>query len=217
MFLSTIYQGQSYLLAWDGSRWSDPQLQETLGSFDSSETYRPISLECHQLSLIGGNQIMALGCGKGSDDQTVDIWQTSRSIGEIATWYSLPPEWSPPILVSDNATRATSPKMVADDQGRVHAFWSQPLETNASRTAIFYTRWDGERWTSPLPVLTSPSGSAEQPEVVVSDDDRLMVIWLGELGEINFSQVNIDQAALSADWSTPITLPSLNTRLAMLI
>ncbi len=212
MILSTIHQGLSYLLAWDGSRWSDPQLQETLGSFDNSETYRPVDLECHQLSLIGDNQIMAIGCGKGSDDQTADIWQTLRSLEEIETWFSLPPAWSSPVLVSGDAAKATLPEMVVDDQGMVHAFWSQPLETNDPRTAVFYSRWDGERWNSPLPAVTSPTGNAERPKVVVSDDNRLMVIWLNELGEIIFSQVSTDQAAFTEDWSAPITLPSLNKK-----
>ena len=208
ILLSTIFQGQFYLQAWNGNRWSDPQAQEMLTTFISPETFRSIDLGCHQFSLLDGGQILAVGCGTATDGQTRDIWQTSRPLGTIADWFPPIPAWSPIVQVTDSAPSASLPKAIADSQGRVHALWSQLDGSNATRTTIYYTQWDSERWTPPLPVLTSPLGNAEQPEVTISDDDRLMVVWPNELGQLYFSQASSDRAIFAADWSTPITLPT---------
>jgi len=210
--LFTVHEGQPFLSVWDGERWSEPQPQEVLKSFVSSEIYRSITLDCLQLSLLDGNQILALGCGKGPSEQTDDIWQTVRALGEIDSWFAPPPEWSPPVLVSESAGTATLPEIVTDDQGRVHALWSQPLESNVSRTAIYYAQWNGERWSSPQPTLALPSGSIVQLELAVSNDGRLIAVWLSETGEIIFRQVDIDRVTSAEDWSAPIVLPSLNSK-----
>ena len=48
--LFTIIQEDAYLLAWDGSRWSAPQAQNTLNRFLNPQTYTDVNLRCRQFS-----------------------------------------------------------------------------------------------------------------------------------------------------------------------
>jgi hypothetical protein len=209
--LFTIFQNQPFLLAWDGSRWSDPQPQQALNELISPETYRTIKLGCYQFSLLDQDQLLTIGCGVGPFEQTADVWMTYRELGASEEWFPPPPTWSRPTEITAGTFEVSDPNLVVDSKGRLHAFWSQPDEENSIRTAIYYAQWEDESWMQPVRILTSPEGGAEKPEVVVTDDDRLLVIWVGGSGEFYFSQSSTDQAMFSADWSAPVALPSLQS------
>jgi photosystem II stability/assembly factor-like uncharacterized protein len=55
MILMTKILGQVYFQAWDGQRWSDPQLQTILASFIDQETFNLVDLDCHNALLTSAN------------------------------------------------------------------------------------------------------------------------------------------------------------------
>ena len=208
--LMTTVQDQIYLLAWDGMQWSDPQVQRSVSGFEDPDTYAQVVYRCHQPGLTGEDNLLMVGCDEGEGG---DIWFTSRPLGTVDDWFPPPPIWSSPITISSSSSEITSPVLVSDLEGSIHAFWIQTDEASSSddETAIYYARWDGEGWSRPSAVLRSPVGGAEHPAVGIDENGRLLVVWNGnQSGEIYFSWADASRANSPLEWAEPMTLPSLS-------
>ena len=200
---------QTYLQAWDGSRWSDPQLQDTLTTFVDPETQNLVQFGCQQGELIDKVNLFVVGCDSGTGG---DTWMLARPLVDIAEWFPQEAVWNPLVSLSSSEGRLRSPKLVADERGRLHAFWSQSdsANPNGPGKGIQYARWEGGQWSQPEMVLLSPDGRTDQPDAAISADNRLFAVWSGgDGGQIYFSQANADQAVLAESWDSPQRLPSL--------
>ncbi len=200
---------QVYLQAWDGKMWSDPQLQQTLTTFIDPETQRLVDYGCQFGELSGDSTLFMIGCDNGEGQ---DIWLTKRQLLDIESWYPQEAVWSPVVRVTNSETQLSSPVLIADEEDRMHAFWSRADTSNPDGpgTAIYYARWEDGQWSQPEMILTSPDGIADQPAAGIDDQDRLFVVWSGGLdGEIYFSQAEASQAVIPSTWSAPVQLPAL--------
>ena len=206
ILLSTSYQDQLYLLAWNDNRWSDPQPLE-MDEFIHPVTYRSVDYGCQQISLQDQSQLQMVGCGSGSSAQTADIWQTSRKLGEIANWFPGEGAWTEPIEITDGISALSYPLLVVDSEERIHAFWIQDRSEVGSQRVIYYARNQDARWTPPIPILASEDNDILRQRVVIGLNDRLLVGWVEGSGAAYFSQSNSDRATLSVEWSTPVQLP----------
>jgi hypothetical protein len=185
-------QSGVFLLAWDGERWSEPQEQEPLSSFVDPDTFRSITVACLR-AILSGEELIVVGCSR---DPVADIWLITRPIGEWAGWFPPPPAWQAPYVLETSSTRILPPVIATDAQGWVHIFWS---ELNSAR--IKYARWDGSRWSTPLPVLTSPTGTVHGMNVVVTPNGRLLVTWTDDqAGRLYLGQTGITRGLFSEDW-----------------
>ncbi|GMQ77866.1 MAG: hypothetical protein BMS9Abin02_0357 [Anaerolineae bacterium] len=204
VLLYMSFQDKLYLLAWNDNRWSDPQPLE-MDEFIHPVTYRVVDFGCQQIGVLDQSQLQMVGCGSGSSGQTADIWQTSRNIGEIEDWFPAEEAWTEPIEIADGISALSYPQLVADTEGRIHAFWSQDGDR---RRVIYYARSQDDQWTPPIPVLASADDDILRQRVVIGPNDRLLVGWVEGTGAAYFSQSSSDRATLPADWSTPLQLPS---------
>jgi len=118
--------------------------------------------------------------------------------------------WSEPIQLSNPEVQAWAPAIAADMAGNVHVMWSQTMTENppGQGDTLFYARWDGERWSSPIDVLVSPEGAAEFPDLAVTPDGMLHAVW--GTGGINSKLMYARAPACCANdarnWSQPISL-----------
>ena len=112
--------------------------------------------------------------------------------------------WNGPANVSDSSGQSTSPRIVADSQGVVHAIW---LDDQAEgRTTILYAAFDDSGWTTPQDVLVTPGAvSASAPALGVDHAGNLHVVWHGG-GSIWYSQVHVSQAGDPLAWQEPLLL-----------
>jgi hypothetical protein len=205
----TMVENQIYLLAWDGAQWSESQLQRELYAFEDPETYTQVIYRCRQPEFTEQSQLLMVGCDQGEGG---DIWFTSHSVGTVDDWFPPPSIWSHPIPIAASISEISSPVLVADDDMKMHALWSQAEQgsENAEDTFIHYSHWDGESWSSPIAVLRSPSGVAENPAVDLDYNGRLLVVWNDDYpGEIYFSWADSDQVTSALDWADPQVLPSV--------
>jgi hypothetical protein len=183
--------------AWDGSRWSDPQLQDTLTTFVDPATQNLVQFGCQQGVLIDNVNLFVAGCDSGAGG---DTWMLARQLTDIAEWFPQEAVWNQLVSVANSEGRLRSPKLLADERGRLHAFWSQAdaVNPNGPGMSIQYARWEAGQWSQPETVLTSPDGRTDQPDVAISADNRLYAVWSGGAGgQIYFSQANADQAVLA--------------------
>lgn len=209
LLLMTAVADGVFLQAWDGDAWSEPDLQLPLTGFTHPQTFRSVNLGCRQTAVTADNRLIVVGCGSG------DVWSLERPLGALAEWsdrFSPAPVWSEPQIVAAGPVQMAGVTMAAGEDGRLHAFWSQPeggTLANQPGQAIYYARLNAGQWSPPRPVITSPDGKTDQPAVVADDDGRLFIVWSGgESGQIYFSRAAADRAASTAEWTPPLPLPS---------
>ncbi len=182
----------TYLLAWDGTRWSDPQEQTLVSGFINLDTNQQVQLGCLQ-ALGRVDLIDLLGCDQGMG---ADIWWTTRAMGDIAAWFPPPAVWQGPEEIARSTLAPIALRLVADWAGTTHAFWY-----DGQSQELYYARWNGQSWSAATPVMTSANGNIEQI-AVATYNDRLYLVFRDPLG-IHFSQSSIERPS---DWSAPVLL-----------
>ena len=199
---------QVYFIAWDGSRWSDPQLEEPLTAFIDPDTQNPVELGCLQIVQNETTSMNVTGCDLGIGQ---DIWSLRRQLLDINDWFPLESGWGTLEDVDSDEVKLLSPKLVADHQGQDHLFWSKSDSLAAGsrgKSIIYAVRQEGQ-WSPSAEILISSTGKAEQIDAAIDSKNQLALVWSGGSGgEIYFSRADNSQAFIPESWSDPITLPS---------
>ena len=202
--LQTTIFNETYLLAWNGSKWSFPQIQPELSNLIDPETFQPVLLKCMQVFFDGVAQLFLIGCDSGASG---DIWFTSRIQGEVNDWFSRPPVWSSPTSIISSAGEISSVSLVADKNNLLHAVWAQSASESGGKT-FYYARWNEGEWTHILPVIKPPSGKVNDLVITIDAEGRLFLVWSGgEAGQIYFSWANANLAGNPSEWADPLALP----------
>ena len=207
----TIVMGKSdqvYFLAWDGSRWSDPQLEEPLTAFIDADTQNPIQLGCLQLVQNESASMNVIGCDQGIGQ---DMWSMRRQLSDVSAWFPLESGWGTLEDVASDDVKLSSPKFITDNQNRAHLFWSRSenLAPESLGKSIYYSARQDGQWSPPAEILASSSGKTEQIDAGIDSENQISIVWSGgEGGEIYFSQADYHQAFIPNSWSTPLSLPS---------
>jgi len=207
ILLLTTIQNQRYLLAWDGNRWSEAQIQPSLTNFTDPETFNLLTLDCQQIGVLN-DQLYIVGCDSPAGG---DIWMTYRMIGNVDNWFPPLSVWSSPEQIAKNDVGIFSPVMISDSDGRIHVFWRQVNQNsqNGPSNEIHYLRKENDRWSSPNEILTDQGSKTDQLSAAISDDGKMMLVWSGgDSGEILFTSSDAAQALSSLDWSDPQLLPA---------
>ncbi len=203
-------QGQVSLVAWDGTRWSQPQPQPALNYFEDGETYNFIEYGCRQASMQDG-QLYVIGCDQGSGG---DVWVTERSLQDVQAWFEADPGWSEDGTAALDPGAPLSLAAVRDPQGGVRALWSQQNADDPTRITsdFFYATDDAAGVSGPFLVLNGLPGRAAQLTADLGASDRLTAIWSGGTsGELFQSWTSSLEAGSAAGWSDPAALEGLDT------
>lgn len=191
---------RAYLLAWDGTRWSEPQMQPSLSSFNNSETNQLVNLQC--LRGIGaGDRLNVIGCDAGAGQ---DVWWSTRPLNDVAGWFGAPSLWQgpEPIAITNGATGGLL--LVADELGATHLYWHE-----AGGATISYSRREGQTWTPVVAVITAQEGAISDL-AAAGGNGRLYLVWRDSSG-LYFSQASNRQPT---EMSSPSRLPDLNASAA---
>jgi hypothetical protein len=122
--------------------------------------------------------------------------------------------WSAPVKLSDGKD-GWFPTVAADDSGRVFVVWqgSVPDQTKRDLSALYYTGYDGQTWSTPNDIqLISPSGVALRSSLLFDPWGHLDLIYKG-LGQLTdnplgqedlwFKSVEPTKASVPTKWSMP--------------
>lgn len=185
---------KGHLLAWDGTKWSEPQEQTILTTFENPETYLEITFQCHQAKMLSPNTLVVIGCDGGAGK---DIWLTRRAISGIADWFPSPPVWQPPVLVGTQPGSISSLNMQADADGLLHVIWARGNEAE-----IFYSNQNNLFWTQPAAITRALEGNSGQPVTALDNEGHIFMAWSGtDSGQIYFSSAETARTLTPADWS----------------
>ncbi len=219
LFLLTLIRDEAYMQAWDREVWTEPDRQESLGTFQDPETFREILLECNQPAVTADNDLYVVGCGSGNDR---DIWGVKRPLGNLTDWFGSEEEesvWVAPVSLVNSSVQLLPSNMVAGADGRLHMFWSESnsdvafsrieQSTSGVDADIYYSRLNAGAWAAPRPIVQSPLGKADQIASASGRRDSLFVVWSsGKDGGIYFSRAVADRASSETEWIDPVLLPA---------
>lgn len=207
------------LAAWDGSvtagegQWSEPG--RLAFSFEEPGGTRRIYLGNLRVALVEMTDPSGEGSGSKAllvvgTDQDGDVWVTSSEMGALDIIFAPPSPWSPAVNVSQSEAYPDLPAMASDLEGQTHILWSEAASAEEPAAGLIYARWDGEGWTRPAQVLTSPDGGAGEP-ALVAVGDRLHAVWSSGEGEVFYSHAFIHDAYSPGGWSEPRLLSGEET------
>ena len=143
-------------------------------------------------------------------------------------------DWSEYENISKTPAASTYPCIVADAQGYVHVLWSEdvggitnnPMINSEGVPAVdsrgnpinylyntgntlYYSRWDGVEWLTPIDVQVNSGGLIEYPCAAVDPEGILHVVWGATEGQsvrIMYSQVPSIYADQNQEWTDPVVL-----------
>jgi hypothetical protein len=204
--LWTYIQEQVYLIAWDGSQWSQSQNHSEVSSFEDPNTRILITLNNPQSKMGSGQEVYVVG----SDMQRGDVWWNKIELDNTEDWFEAKDNWSPLEIITSGTKQILSVALTADNSNQLHAFWSQSsgdfIDTPGS--AIYYSRWENEQlWSYPITIQSSDQVYSDQPSVTIDLEGNLCLVWKANANsEIYFSQSPSNLAASRSSWSEPSLL-----------
>lgn len=187
----------TYLLAWDGARWSLPRGQEVLAGFVNPETNQPIDLRCLDVATLA-DQLNLVGCDRGVGG---DIWWTYRTLGDVTVWFPPPAVWVGPTAVAAVAKPISDLALARDSAGRNHLAWAE----QESRQ-IFHAYRDDAGWSAARPIVAIDTGTIESLDMT-DNGERLFMVFRGNDG-LHFAQAGVERPA---EWTAPVPLAAGQT------
>lgn len=200
-------QGDLSLSAWNGSGWSNPELQTGPSSITNPATFEPVLLGCEQ-AVASDNRLFVVGCDQGLSG---DIWFISRQFDSLESLFPQPSAWGGDADVTTTTQTITSLVSATDDSGGLHTLWVQHSDQDTSPVAptIQYARWNGENWSKPAPIITNLGGVPSSLSLQIDSRQRLLLSWVNQqTGELLFSWADSERANIPREWSQPTVLSS---------
>ena len=208
VMLMTMIQDTSYLVAWDGLAWSEPQPQPILNSFSDPVSDTLVKLGCIHPVVTSQNQLFVAGCDTAGNG---DTWVLSRFLGTKLDWFPLDSSWTLPTSIQSTTRAVDNLQVVADDKDVFHAVWreySTPMDAQGN-DKLFYAQFDGKTWSAPVEILKPPDKNIGEVFLAYSQDGFLYLTWSGRTqGQIYFSWANSDKAVSKFEWSDAVVLPT---------
>ena len=213
--LVTTTLNQVYFLAWDGERWSTPQPQEFLNSFQDPDIFSSVLFRCRKSDLTSDDHYFVTGCDMSGGG---DIWITQRALKVSSDWFPAPQIWNAPDQIQTSDNGFSKLILLADLNNGLHAFWSEAGSINGyqnpddSKSSISYAYWDGESWSTPIDIIKSPPGAADKPTALIDSNSRLNIAWEDDVNNgIYFSWANASRGNVQSEWASPTLITPPNT------
>jgi len=132
-------------------------------------------------------------------------------VGATRTHAQQPEPWTPPLrlsegIVNDSGAPANcmNPVLVADAQRQVHAFWTATLQEDGTvADTLYYSRWDGNAWSTPVDLFYLPGTGIGLPQAAVDAQGWIHLVWTG-LGSAWYSRARTMEAGSPRAWTDPI-------------
>jgi hypothetical protein len=209
VLLFTI-QGNLSISAWNGSQWSNPEIQSGPSEITNPATFDRVQLACRQAAVYQ-DRLFVVGCDQGLGG---DVWLIARKLEPLQNLFPTPSAWSGDATVTTVSQTITSLSSIADTANNVHAVWIQALgsATNPIESRIVYSRWNGSEWTQPAPIFSDLSGPPLNLSLGIDSQDRLLLSWVNQqTGDLLFTWASSERANIPVEWIQPALVSSTSS------
>lgn len=200
-------QGDLTLSAWNGTQWSNPEIQSGPSSITNPATFEPVSLGCER-AVADEAHLYVVGCDQAGSG---DIWFISRQLDPLDSLFPLPSEWSGDSTIVTTPRTLSALASAADGSGDIHVVWVQSASSagDAFESRIEYARWDGLEWQRPSPIITEVGGLPKNLALQIDSQQRMLLSWMNQqTGELTFTWSNVERANIPIEWNQPIVISS---------
>lgn len=121
--------------------------------------------------------------------------------------------WSDPKIISNGTGNTIMPSITTDSKGYLHSVWmelspgSENFWTGVENPGIFYSKWNGDTWSTPLKISQNTGKWAGLPSIAVDSTNKIHVVWDESVseneGQIMYALYN------GSSWSTPVTISTV--------
>lgn len=118
--------------------------------------------------------------------------------------------YTPPEKISTATSPTNStiyPQMVPDIDGYLHLVWMETdLWWTRPNPGIFYSRWNGDTWSSPVKISQN-TGFAAIPSIAVDSNKIVHAVYMDDTGFPQWRfRTHYTKRQLDGSWTTPITI-----------
>lgn len=100
------------------------------------------------------------------------------------------------------------PSMAVDSAGNLHVVWNGKATGFTTKDQIWYAKFDGSSWSSPVQISTAAGMSTREqirPCIAIDSADNLHVVWAGTAtGFTTYKQIWYTK--FDGSWSTPVRI-----------
>jgi hypothetical protein len=124
-----------------------------------------------------------------------------------AQTFQVNPTWEYPSTIPGLHDSGLYPVIIADEEGTLHVFHSQPV---AGSVSIFYIRWSPQNgWSTLVDIINSPRGDARVFSGIIDQEGWIhLLFWDGDElnADIYYTRAPVINAEKSTSWSEPILI-----------
>jgi len=144
---------------------------------------------------------------RSSNGDLVAVWKSADNQVVFSKYDPSFMTWSPAVPISNAGDQALKAGIAADDNGNLYCTWQQ-RETSGEDWAIFFSKYDGASWTTPVN-LTGNDAENEECGIAVNSLGHVFVAWNTD-AEPDSSEwvLCIKSEDGGSTWSNPDTLSS---------
>lgn len=117
--------------------------------------------------------------------------------------------YTPPQKLSTSSFDTIVPMMVPDIDGYLHLVWMEADEDwSRPNPGIYYSRWNGDTWSTPLKISQNTTGFAEDPSIAIDNNKIAHVVYVDDTGlSTGESRAYYIKRQTNGTWTTPTLLP----------
>jgi len=114
-----------------------------------------------------------------------------------------------PQKISTSTDDTILPQVVTDNLGYIHSVWMEAdVNWTSPNPGIFYSRWNGDIWSTPLKISANTTGFADSPSLAVDSQRLIHVVYADDTGlSAGSTRIRYTRRNTDGTWTTPETLP----------
>jgi hypothetical protein len=113
-------------------------------------------------------------------------------------------EWDQPVLLFAGSGSIHRPIVLSDEEENVHVFWRFQSEDLDNTEMIYYTKWNGQIWSSPVDIIASPG--IRSLSAAIDSRGMIHLTWTDTRFLLYYSTAFNNVSTSVRQWTKPINL-----------
>ena len=117
--------------------------------------------------------------------------------------------FTPPKKISSSTNDTILPQLLTDNLGYIHLVWMEAdVNWSSPNAGIFYSRWNGDTWSTAEKISVNTTGFADSPALAVDSQRWVHAVYADDTGfPAGSTRIRYTRRESDGTWTTPATLP----------